>query len=61
MSARGYGLKRQKATVFYLRALEDLDTVRGPDGVLEEYLRFKNEKNGIVLGFGDFSPESQRN
>lgn len=30
----------------------------GPDGVSVENLRFKNEKNGIVWGFGDFSTES---
>lgn len=41
-SARGSGLKRQKGTVPSFGG--DLDTARGPDGVSEEKLRFKNEK-----------------
>lgn len=40
--ARSSGLKRQRATVLSFSALGDLDTVRRPDGVSEQKLKFKS-------------------
>lgn len=50
ISARGEGLKRQTAIVFYLRALWDLGTEGGSDGEFE--VLSKNKLHS--LGFGDF-------